>query len=107
MSKMVVSKRTRRVSLIARGDNVAYSLCRVKLQPHFLKLTIFAREMAVDIADAAYQPDIVEHVSGDSNDMADWFSRQGLNQECDHASLIGFVLRYASRVLVPLRPKEW
>ena len=47
-----------------------------KMQPKSKSLAIVAREIALDIANAAYAPDFNEHVPGISNLMADELSRK-------------------------------
>ena len=64
-----------RIVLAIRTDNIA-ALCMVtKMQPHSPQLGIVARELALDISEASYCPDIVKHIPGITNVAADALSR--------------------------------
>ena len=65
-----------RVSLTVRADNLSTLALVAKMQPHSAQLGIIARELALDLASAAYAPDVVEHLPGVANVAADTLSRQ-------------------------------
>ena len=49
-------------------------VCRMR--PHSASLNIIARELALDIADSMYEPQIASHIPGVSNVIADILSRK-------------------------------
>ena len=53
-----------RVLLTVRSDNMSTLALVAKMQPHSPQLGVVAREMALDIAGAAYAPDVTEHLPG-------------------------------------------
>lgn len=65
-----------RVCLKVRADNVATLVMVATLRTSSAAMSIIARELALDIGDSVYAPDIVEHVSGLLNDTADMLSRK-------------------------------
>ena len=67
--------RSERIILTIRTDNIAALAMCAKMQPHSQQLGIVARELALDVADSSYSPDIVEHIPGLSNVAADALSR--------------------------------
>ena len=94
---------TARTRLVVRGDNVAALTLLVKLQPKSASLTLVARELASDICQGLYEPDVQEHIAGISNDAADYLSRPNrLSSE----PLPEF-LALAPAATVPPRPVEW
>ena len=67
-------------------------------------LNIVAREVALELADAAYRPLVAEHIPGVANTLADALSRVG-----DPAKTwqLPAQLRSAVRANVPQRPRSW
>ena len=65
-----------RVRLQLRTDNVAALTTLIKMQPHSNALGIIARELALDVAASAYQPDEAIHIPGIANKAADILSRR-------------------------------
>jgi hypothetical protein len=67
-----------RVNLRVRGDNITMLQLLVKLRPpsHSDGLGLIARELALDIAEAVYGPDVSEHIPGIANVTADTLSRR-------------------------------
>ncbi len=57
-------------------DNMAALAMMCKLQPHSNTLGIIARELALDICDSLYEPDLVSHIPGVANKAADSLSRK-------------------------------
>ena len=66
-----------RITLSIRTDNMASLVMLTKMQPHSHQLGIVARELALDISDAVFCPEIVQHIPGISNVAADALSRKG------------------------------
>ena len=64
------------MTLTVRADNLSTLALVAKMQPHSAQLGIIARELALDIASAAYAPDVVEHLPGIANTAADVLSRR-------------------------------
>ena len=48
---------------------------RLKLHTTSPTLSVIAQEIALDIADSLYLPDVSEHVAGVANGLADFLSR--------------------------------
>jgi hypothetical protein len=67
-----------RISLKVRGDNMTMLQLLVRLRPPTSSkgLGLIARELALDISEAAYAPDISEHLPGIANITADKLSRK-------------------------------
>ncbi len=67
-------------------------------------LNIVAREVALELADAAYRPLVAEHIHGVANTLADALSRVG-----DPAKVwqLPAQLRDAVRAGAPQRPRSW
>ena len=78
----------------------------LKLRPpaHSTSLGIISREMALDIAESAYSPDIATHVPGVANKGADVLSREFSPEK---AADLPAYLRSAKRVEVPPRTKAF
>ena len=65
-----------RVRLFVRSDNIG-ALCMVaSMRARTPALALIARELALDIGDATYRPDMVAHLPGVSNVAADSLSRR-------------------------------
>ena len=97
-------KEQRITVLVVRGDNIAALQMAAKMQPKSPSLGIIARELALDLASASYAIDLVQHIVGLSNGVADALSRKfqdGKNFKVPH------ILRLASEVLPPSRPHSW
>ena len=65
----------RRVKLAVRSDSVSTLVLLVKLKASGPGTSLIAREAALDIAQAIYEPAIVEHIPGVANTLADLLSR--------------------------------
>ena len=67
-----------RLSIRVTGDSVAMLTLVTKMRPPTasLGLGIIAREMALDVADMVYTPDIAAHIPGIANLSADVLSRK-------------------------------
>ena len=65
----------KRVSLQVKSDSVSALILVVKMKTSGVGTSILAREMALDIADALYEPSVCEHIPGIANVIADHLSR--------------------------------
>ena len=65
-----------RVELVIRSDNVGAVTAVAKLTAHSPSLLLCARELALEVADGTFAPDVVEHISGVSNVIPDYLSRR-------------------------------
>ena len=93
-----------RITLSIRTDNVAALVMLAKMQPHSQQLGIVARELALDISDVAFVPEIVEHIPGISNVAADALSRQS---DPFKRIAIPSYLTSATRHVCANRTKSW
>ena len=84
-----------RTKLLIRGDSVTM-------------LTIvlcLARELALDLAEGVYQPDIAAlHIGGVTNKLADWLSREAAHGETGDGPA---VLQQSSETVILPRPRSW
>ena len=67
---------TTRCVLHVNSDNMAALAMMCKMQPHSPSLGVVAREVALDVADAVYDPQVATHVPGVANVCADELSRR-------------------------------
>ena len=95
---------TRRCVLHVASDNIAALSMVCKIQPHSPMLNLIARELALDVADAIYQPQICEHVPGVANIAADALSRK---YDPGFRYHLPTVLRGATEIHPELRPPAW
>ena len=77
-------------------------VCR--MQPHSPSLGAVAREVALDIADAIYEPQLVSHVPGVANKAADALSRKF---DPNFEYLLPEVLRHSTEVMPEPRDATW
>ena len=70
-----------RVEIFVRGDNVSALHLLMKLQTSSKHLNKIARGLALDVATGTYEPDIAQHISGVTNDIADFLSRPARMKE--------------------------
>ena len=95
--------RGRRITLRVASDSVTALTALVKMKATGHGPAVVARELALDIAEALYDPSVVEHIPGVSNVAADWLSRA----EKRSSSPMPPSLRNASFISVPRRSSEW
>ena len=86
------------------GDNMASLAMVAEMQPHSASLGIVARELALDIADAMYEPQIAAHIPGVANVAADALSRRF---DPDFAFALPEVLANSTEVSPPTRDAAW
>jgi hypothetical protein len=95
----------KRIQLAVRGDSVAMLTLILKLRPpaQSASLGIISRELALDISEAAYAPDVGVHVPGVANKGADILSREFSPDKAELPQM----LRSAKRVAVPERDRQY
>lgn len=64
-----------RIKLTVQTDNRSTLALVAKMQPHSHQLGTIAREMALDVSELSYSPDVINHVPGIANKAADSLSR--------------------------------
>ena len=95
--------RFRRIHLRVKTDNVAALIMVVKLKASGFGVSLISREMALDIAEAHYTPQVAAHLPGQANLTADFLSRH-----YDHEALdLPGTLRGAQRIRLPARDPSW
>ena len=66
-----------RVRLRVRGDSVTMLTAMLQLKAATRSpLTLLARELALDVAESSFEPDLGSHLPGDANTLADVLSRR-------------------------------
>ena len=68
--------RDRRVRLTIKGDSVAMLTTVLHMRASTAHLGLIAREVALDTAESVFEPDVVVHIPGVANDLADSLSRR-------------------------------
>ena len=96
--------KTQRVKICLRGDNMAALYAVAKMQPKSKALGIVARELALDLADASYAVDFVQHVAGLANGSADSLSRKW---QPGKEFVLPSLLASATEVQAPTRCPSW
>ena len=66
----------RRSVIHVHGDNMSALSMVTRMQPHSYSLGVVAWELALDISDAVYEPQVASHVPGVANVAADCLSRR-------------------------------
>jgi hypothetical protein len=93
-----------RVQLRVSSDNMTALAMTANLKSSGRAVNIIAREMALDLAQALYSPDVVEHRPGVTNVAADMLSRK-----YDPSKTFGLpeCLRAAKEITLPRRCASW
>ena len=94
----------RRCKLVLRSDNVGALILLSHLHTSSSRNAVVAREFALDLGCAAFQPKVAEHVPGFSNKTCDALSR--LSDPSGKYSIPGHLLR-VPRVSLPSREPSW
>ena len=94
----------KRVSIRVRGDNLGALSLLCRMQPKSASLQLVAREIALEISQCAYAPDLVEHVPGITNVIADLLSR---HSELGEKFQLPESLSQARFIAPPLRDSRW
>ena len=98
------SWRQARVHLHLRGDNVASLVLFSALKTHSKQLAIIAREFALDLGVASFRPEVIQHLPGIANVLADSLSRKF---DPHKTFVLHPALQRATEVTPPPRPKSW
>ena len=67
--------RDRRITLAVRSDSVSALIMLVKMKASGFGVGILSRELALDIGEALYEPNVCSHIPGTTNVIADALSR--------------------------------
>ena len=67
--------RESRISLAVRSDSVSALVMLVKMKADGFGVGIISREIALDVAESLYEPNICSHIPGTTNIIADTLSR--------------------------------
>ena len=98
--------RSKRVRLNLRSDNMGALAVFSTLKGAPGAMNLIAREYALDAAQGAYAPDVVSHLPGVTNDIADQLSRKNDPRYAADWSPPAF-LAGVPRVVLPARPLSW
>ena len=95
-----------RTKLLIRGDSVTMLTMVLCLKPSRSPgLGLLARELALDLAEGVYQPDIAAvHIGGVTNKLADWLSREAAPGGTGDRPA---VLQQSSETVILPRPRSW
>ena len=74
------------------------------MQPKSSSLQLIAREIALEVGQCAYAPDLIEHIPGITNTVADTLSR---HCELEDKFVLPESLRDADYVAPPVRNESW
>ena len=94
-----------RSNITLQGDSMTALYMATKLKASGYGTNIVARELALDLGDAAYRPDSVQHIPGVSNEVPDYLSRllePGNTKQPPPSSWQGAV-----DVIPPVRDESW
>ena len=98
--------RARRVSLRVRSDNVGALTVISALKGRGAALTLVARELAFEFSDCEYSPDMIEHLPGVANTVADVLSRRFDPSKAQNWQVPHFLLS-VPEVALPERTVGW
>ena len=90
--------------MVVASDSVAALTMVVHCQIRGVGTSLVAREVALDLAEGVYRPDVAAHVPGVTNVLPDALSRlwePGAKSRCPEG------LRHVQRAQVPPRPRTW
>ena len=94
-----------RIHLAARSDSISALTLLLEVRSSGSTSGIVAREMALDLADEVYSPNLVSHLPGVTNRLADALSR--LSDPAHAHEGIPPSLRAAQFHDAPSRPRAW
>ena len=92
--------------LCLRSDNVGALSIFSSLKGSGVAINQIAREFALDAGKGAFEPDVIAHIPGVANDVADKLSRR-LDPKYSVSWKTPEFLRHAQRVEPPARPLGW
>ena len=91
-----------RVELAIRSDNIGALVLFSRMKTSSVRNSIVAREFALDLGNASFSPDVVQHIPGFTNTICDSLSRLPL----DGYSVPG-CLKGVPRAKVIIRDQQW
>ena len=94
--------RGRRITLAVQSDSVSALIMLIKMKADGIGTALISRELALDIAEAVYQPNVGSHIPGVTNVLADHLSRR-----LDDSAPLPAPLRHARRRWFPHRAHHW
>ena len=94
--------RGRRITLAVKSDSVSALIMLIRMKADGVGTALISRELALDIAEAVYQPNVGSHIPGVTNVLADHLSRR-----LDDSSPLPQALRHAKRRWFPHRGYHW
>ena len=94
----------RRVTIRVRGDNLGALSLLCRMQPKSPSLQLVAREIALETSQCSYAPDLVEHIPGVTNVIADLLSRR---HELGSRFQLPASLEHAEYIAPPHRDVSW
>ena len=94
--------RDRRITLGVKSDSVSALIMLIKLKTDGVGTGIISRELALDIGEAIYEPNVGTHIPGITNILADHLSRRD-----DDTIPLPAALRLARRREFPVRDRSW
>ena len=95
--------RARRIKLRVMSDSVTAMIMVLRLKARGSGPALVAREVALDLADALYQPNVVGHLPGIANTIADFLSRPDKWDAMD----LPVALAGARELQLPPRTRSW
>ena len=91
--------------LTVKGDSIAMLTTVLHMKAGSQNLGLIAREVALDTAESAFEPDIGVHIPGIANDLADALSRK--TAPAQTVWHLPSPLRHAKEVFAPLRDDKF
>ena len=85
------------------GDSITAMVMMLRLKARGSGPSLIAREVALDMSEALYQPNVVGHLPGVANTIADYLSRP----EKRRTRPLPHALMGARRRTVPSRSDDW
>ena len=89
-----------------RNDNIGALTLFSAVKGRSPTMNLLAREYALDIGTATYEPDIIEHIPGITNVIADALSRR-TDPECAARWTLPTFLSNAKKIEPPVRDRSW
>ena len=94
--------KARRITLAVKSDSVSALIMLIKLKTDGVGMGIISRELALDIGEAIYEPNVGTHIPGVTNILADHLSRRD-----DDTIPLPAALGLARRREFPVRDRAW
>ena len=95
-----------RVRLFLRSDNIGALTVFSALKSAGVAGNLIAREYALDVGKSEYEPELIQHIAGVTNVIADLLSRRTDPQKSDGWTVTAF-LAHAKQWVPPPRVRSW